>query len=210
MLVAHAMNNGFQSTLPARGATRSEGGYAARYHISIHAPRTGSDSFRIALLNHVVISIHAPRTGSDDGRCTGCPCRRYFNPRSPHGERRGGGGKSRGDHRDFNPRSPHGERYGLIWVQGEAGAFQSTLPARGATQMQMANGFAQAISIHAPRTGSDTKRLEALEGRKKFQSTLPARGATVLPHCAAQSCGHFNPRSPHGERRQRFERSLDG
>ena len=88
--------------------------------------------------------------------------------------------------------------------------------------MQMANGFAQAISIHAPRTGSDTKRLEALEGRKKFQSTLPARGATVrelggkkstrisihaprtgsdaFPCLVARAYSNFNPRSPHGER----------
>ena len=35
----------------------------------------------------------------------------YFNPRSPHGERRGVVvGMTNAD--DFNPRSPHGERQG--------------------------------------------------------------------------------------------------
>ena len=34
-----------------------------------------------------------------------------------------------------------------------------------------------------------------------FQSTLPARGATELRQRTACSPLHFNPRSPHGERR---------
>ena len=46
--------------------------------------------------------------------------------------------------------------------------------------MQMANGFAQAISIHAPRTGSDNSITDK-ETLLEFQSTLPARGATILP-----------------------------
>ena len=35
-----------------------------------------------------------------------------------------------------------------------------------------------------------------------FQSTLPARGATSTLHHEWQSVQHFNPRSPHGERRR--------
>ena len=67
--------------------------------------------------------------------------------------------------------------------------------------MQMANGFAQAISTHAPRTGSDPycgakmllKNISTHAPRtgsdifairqsaqKLFQPTLPARGATLL------------------------------
>ena len=57
--------------------------------ISIHAPRTGSDVRRDVPPPCVAISIHAPRTGSDlketpwEGEKNA-----YFNPRSPHGERR--------------------------------------------------------------------------------------------------------------------------
>ena len=55
------------------------------------------------------ISIHAPRTGSD----TPCRTRRRrpanFNPRSPHGERLWKQTSS-ATSRHFNPRSPHGER----------------------------------------------------------------------------------------------------
>ena len=56
----------FQSTLPARGATRPFQKQPMHQLISIHAPRTGSDSNPLPRKNRAVtISIHAPRTGSD-------------------------------------------------------------------------------------------------------------------------------------------------
>ena len=57
--------------------------------------------------------------------------------------------------------------------------FQSTLPARGAT--------------------NNTKYYIAYGS---FQSTLPARGATRSAGLPAPVRGHFNPRSPHGERQR--------
>ena len=102
--------------------------------------------------------------------------------------------------------------------------FQSTLPARGATFCADHYQFVRAISIHAPRSGSDPCARADLEALRQFQSTLPARGATILhepeePQDAFQSTlpargatpvgvrwlralRDFNPRSPHGERRQ--------
>ncbi len=100
----------FQSTLPARGATwrasaakkrasyfnpRSPHGERQSvthaepitHAISIHAPRTGSDLFRLHLLLVGVISIHAPRTGSDKTAARRTWHGTDFNPRSPHGER---------------------------------------------------------------------------------------------------------------------------
>ena len=56
----------FLSTLPARGATAETAGPQIPLHISIHAPREGSDE-----------ALQALR-----------PERRYFYPRSPRGERR--------------------------------------------------------------------------------------------------------------------------
>ena len=100
----------FQSTLPVWGATRKKGRWRLHLHISIHAPRVGSDYSQ----THLCIFL------------------RYFNPRSPCGERPiyppinkvgdlfqstlpvwgatletipQGAGNS-----DFNPRSPCGER----------------------------------------------------------------------------------------------------
>ena len=78
-----------------------------------------------------------------------------FNPRSPHGERPCGIFVPAYTDADFNPRSPHGERPRLFaWMRGRC-----------------------PISIHAPRTGSD--------------SPISSDKIANL---------HFNPRSPHGER----------
>ena len=124
---------GFQSTLPARGATRPKCSQLLLVGISIHAPRTGSDLDRYEGVPHYYtfqstlpargatrsretakfpnqISIHAPRTGSD---------RYHFFRRLSNV--------------NFNPRSPHGERHGVSFSSATDWTFQSTLPARGAT-----------------------------------------------------------------------------
>ena len=123
----------FQSTLPARGATNGPAVEYATKGISIHAPREGSDGLKFCLKKVVLhfnprsprgerpvdgvsctmwelISIHAPREGSDSASGPTMRKTENFNPRSPRGERRW-----------YND--------ALIGVE----AFQSTLPARGAT-----------------------------------------------------------------------------
>ena len=56
----------------------------------------------------------------------------------------------------FNPRSPRGERQLRANVHYILFIFQSTLPARGATIIQPYQFGDPAISIHAPREGSDS------------------------------------------------------
>ena len=181
----------------------------------------------VQLVHRPRISIHAPRTGSDVhdscGRCSS----RHFNPRSPHGERLAQPPRARKYH-NFNPRSPHGERH-AVWYSSYIGhAFQSTLPARGATYTIHVGDAVLAISIHAPRTGSDLRNLHVpanitisihaprtgsdarsatVFGRcRTFQSTLPARGATSVLRGDARCLIYFNPRSPHGERQRNPQR----
>ena len=190
----------FQSTLPARGATLLTRQSAGASVISIHAPRTGSDA--------------------TDGRCT--TIARHFNPRSPHGERRGcASGRRRlcrisihaprtgSDDtllgslvllRHFNPRSPHGERPAKARRDSASRQFQSTLPARGATSS--ATGFVSSpiISIHAPRTGSDRQAAHAIYLLKNFNPRSPHGERPRTVKATKQSTRHFNPRSPHGER----------
>ena len=55
----------FQSTPPARGATRGGLGHDPDVGISIHAPREGGDWVHPEGRFAVVISIHAPREGGD-------------------------------------------------------------------------------------------------------------------------------------------------
>ena len=102
--------------------------------ISIHAPRTGSDEEERQARIDAEISIHAPRTGSDARLAW-----------------------SSSTSRNFNPRSPHGERPVTGTANTTSNKFQSTLPARGATFPGSVAHIPYNISIHAPRTGSDTR-----------------------------------------------------
>ncbi len=65
----------------------------------------------------------------------------------------------------------------MVAYETDTVTFQSTLPARGATISQVVTYKRYAISIHAPREGSDH----------------------ILPQCP-RATNHFNPRSPRGER----------
>ena len=149
----------FQSTRPARGATSPAFLAMQKPRISIHAPREGRDKVMPRPTTESEISIHAPREGRDRGRATAAPDLRYFNPRAPRGARR------------------------LLRLDLPARKkFQSTRPARGATDLTSVircrerwwhfnpraprgarptratgeNGR-DSISIHAPREGRDSK-----------------------------------------------------
>ena len=140
-----------------------------------------------ATTSYVDISIHAPRTGSDcEARTTsisGC----YFNPRSPHGERRIHSAAGFSGWGYFNPRSPHGERQaGHSPAEWRNPYFNPRSP--HGERHAVAHGWSHGrkISIHAPRTGSDVARAETPQG-----------------------VGDFNPRSPHGERQTGSSRSRE-
>ena len=79
---------------------------------------------------------------------------------------------------DFNPRSPQGERQRTGQDSDRQPSFQSTLPAGGATVNLFYLKQANAISIHAPRRGSDGLDVQRQYADTPFQSTLPAGGAT--------------------------------
>ena len=103
----------------------------------------------------------------------------YFNPRSPHGERRCwlSPFESRSAS-NFNPRSPHGER--------------------PLSQGSLSTSFD--ISIHAPRTGSDRYVRRACQRQHDFNPRSPHGERRQRHFYRGQGCHHFNPRSPHGER----------
>ena len=148
--------------------------------------------------------------------------------------------------RDFNPRSPRGERRGkstalqanaIISIHAPlAGSdarcwtsrtpptsFQSTLPSRGATYIQLAERTAETYfnprSPRGERLGRNRKTHPAHDFNPRsprgerptktlpvifcniFQSTLPSRGATHISAKLIFDRIYFNPRSPRGERR---------
>ena len=148
--------------------------------ISIHAPRTGSDvEVRLQLAHFIRISIHAPRTGSDASYFERAAFARYFNPRSPHGERRGGRAfPSSVPH--FNPRSPHGERL-----------------APGLCMASMTADF-NPRSPHGDRhaTAKSTAPIA-----QNFNPRSP-HGERPPGMVIYTNQRNFNPRSQHGERRR--------
>ncbi len=77
--------------------------------------------------------------------------------------------------------------------------FQSTLPARGATNNPLYEQMTFLISIHAPRTGSDLVE-EYKEAPTPISIHAPRTGSDGERWRTAVQPPHFNPRSPHGER----------
>ena len=140
----------FQSTLPVRGATTIRLPKARNGEISIHAPREGSDRCPSCQEKRIRISIHAPREGSDTSKLTDKAMYLAFQSTLP----------------------VRGATYILPRATMQV-KFQSTLPVRGATQRDSSNSARSAISIHAPREGSD-----------------------FLQRKMKAWCIYFNPRSP--------------
>ena len=77
----------------------------------------------------------------------------------------------------FNPRPPRGGRPRITSIGDYTFRFQSTPPARGATDLLLHHRDPAGISIHAPREGGDDKI------RKNFRTNID-----------------FNPRPPRGGR----------
>ena len=189
----------FQSTLPVGGATPNAAAAHSTAHISIHAPRGGSDThesgatarqahfnprspwgerqtcgiFKPASLR---ISIHAPRGGSDVQRRIETEIRKHFNPRSPWGERPFSAVLG-ANPAHFNPRSPWGERRAAWSTVARTRDFNPRSP--------------WGERPHRPRPASRGVQ---------FQSTLPVGGATRCSTVTVSLPNDFNPRSPWGER----------
>ena len=128
----------FQSTLPARGAT----------------------SAYIDFSHEVGISIHAPREGSDNPRTKHISRQRLFQSTLPA---RGATLRklpARGNGKYFNPRSPRGERRFRHWRNCDSALISIHAPREGSDgEGRAEKDRDRRISIHAPREGSDMSKL---------------------------------------------------
>ncbi len=235
----------FQSTLPVGGATCQPWRTAGlQVYFNPRSPWGERHQCTCGKVRYRHISIHAPRGGSDISQKLRGHLLANFNPRSPWGERLpgmiifssaskfqstlpvGGATYYRGcnfcEAKNFNPRSPWGERPLIITLELCGQAFQSTLPVGGATTAKADQHAGLGISIHAPRGGSDSG-LTSLQLLSKLISIHAPRGGSDIinlsilivlgisihaprggsdtPQSGARSCPiYFNPRSPWGER----------
>ena len=147
------------------------------------------------------ISIHAPRGGSDRYSHTKACRHRYFNPRSPWGERLLVHGAFVANHR-FQSTLPVGGATGdlrkldttaKISIHAPRGGSDDYLaanppsvtisihaPRGGSDRIHRSVRHPTGISIHAPRGGSDKELTDYRQWQKQFQSTLPVGGATAV------------------------------
>ena len=124
-----------------------------------------------------VVSIHAPRTEGDS------MIEKYSKTI-----------------KGFNPRPPHGGRLISCIACNYFNLFQSTPPARRATETGFKLCGIVIVSIHAPRTEGDYNVPCPHCGTLQFQSTPPARRATSYSTSSDKLTPGFNPRPPHGGR----------
>ena len=147
-------------------------------HISIHAPRMGSDMQKIIIITRRpkfqstlpawgATSFFSPYSPQAKFQSTlpawGATAQDlkvtlpivYFNPRSPHGERHAGW-ETKIIFKNFNPRSPHGER------------LSRTAPHKHKTYFNPRSPHGERLTL-----------ILTVSLRVLFQSTLPAWGATV-------------------------------
>ena len=192
----------FQSTLPARGATaRTPGVRGSRETFQSTLPARGATRKKWYRDATRTFQSTLPARGATfrGGACASPSV--DFNPRSPHGERHNEDLGTPCCKKLFQSTLPaRGATRNLQANSNGDCPFQSTLPARGATVRDIVLSHVLRISIHAPRTGSDINIASAKRFLVAFQSTLPARGATKLLSRESAQRHNFNPRSPHGER----------
>ena len=163
----------FQSTLPSRGATVAQGGELLQYPpISIHAPLAGSDGadYNVETFLYAFQST-LPSRGATCQAVPSLRISRYFNPRSPRGERP-----------VFN--------LALFILD----AFQSTLPSRGATPLCALMRAATIFQSTLPSRGATRARWVKITNLS-FQSTLPSRGATAKMHKTSQQYCQLHPKT---------------
>ena len=142
----------FQSTLPVRGATVGVPSSDTGTVFQSTLPVRGATGRRRSGRAEIVISIHAPREGSDP----------LYEP---------------------EPMEVILEFQSTLPVRGATGTqpplevlavrFQSTLPVRGATWRAIGKALDKAISIHAPREGSDAGPIGWSVGHHYFNPRSP-------------------------------------
>ena len=167
--------------------------------ISIHAPRTGSDGVIGVPCAAAVISIHAPRTGSDDRPESGSvlPGISIHAPRTGSDDRPESGSVLPG----ISIHAPRTGSDGVNIFQVFEPGISIHAPRTGSDAHVGAGRPDCGISIHAPRTGSDWTSGRVSIKRYNISIHAPRTGSDRTTRQSQYIAAHFNPRSPHGERR---------
>ena len=189
-----------------RGATIRAVQVCDAEHISIHAPRAGSDRMMILLsVEEDRFQSTLPVRGATRDYCKSKATAKDFNPRSPCGERQEQH-RSNSLHRAISIHAPRAGSDPLAMLRELRAKRISIHAPRAGSDRRYPFGSHRniRISIHAPRAGSDDSVFAYRYKAGVFQSTLPVRGATRHAHNVRFSRCNFNPRSPCGERQNKL------
>ena len=105
--------------------------------------------------------------------------------------------------RYFNPRAPHGARRGSLPVRRLCARFQSTRSAWSATRHPDGRFGLQSISIHALRMERDGPICRTRRYRTDFNPRAPHGARLLQSEAMCSRSMNFNPRAPHGARQLR-------
>ena len=146
----------FQSTRPARGATRAKGGAPLwSTNFNPRAPRGArrrAAAFRSPLRH---FNPRAPRGARPTLPKQRRSAKKNFNPRAPRGARPGRGCIDAAFVCDFNPRAPRGARPQCFLQIQLLPHISIHAPREGRDESLRGLGKSADISIHAPREGRD-------------------------------------------------------
>ena len=191
----------FQSTLPARGATRSSSRLTALWcYFNPRSPHGERHCRVLPGFQLRVISIHAPRTGSDARPPRPHSARVHISIHAPRTGSDASACAVLSLTRLFQSTLPARGATGTLARSWRPLPFQSTLPARGATPREAVRDDCRCISIHAPRTGSDAISIFSFVASTIISIHAPRTGSDTSGRPQWLCADNFNPRSPHGER----------
>ena len=104
----------------------------------------------------------------------------------------------------FNPRSPCGERPAWLGVSGDELGISTHAPRAGSDTSFQLLYSSQFISTHAPRAGSDQDDRSFPRRSPHFNPRSPCGERPVVGSTTTPRIVNFNPRSPCGERPFQF------
>ena len=167
----------FQSTLPIREETLAAAGAVAKGGFNPLFPY-GKRPGETVTISTEGVSIHSSHTGRDKRSFPATRARRSFNPLFPYGKRPAAvqgravryvsihsshtgrdscDDVSRSSRRSFNPLFPYGKRPSAFLRRFVCQQFQSTLPIREETGMEIRRNPITGVSIHSSHTGRDVR-----------------------------------------------------
>ena len=192
----------FQSTLPGWGATlRGVVPYLTCYTFQSTLPGWGATIESTGNATDVMIfQSTLPGWGATHNSSLGMVANSQFQSTLPGWGATEARHPTRSPVRYFNPRSPDGERRFARECRSQTFLFQSTLPGWGATHLVGYLRFLLYISIHAPRMGSDTGVYRVTPVRWTYFNPRSPDGERQNSKRYNIMQKNFNPRSPDGER----------